>query len=159
MSEWSFRNLNLKGVNPQKVNNRLPVGRHEVTITEAKMQAAKSGGGSILYVKMEDDEGLMAEDYITVFHKNEDAERIGRERLMGLLVAGHHPNPEDPEDVKSLIGLRLGVVIDEDEFQSNRGDGAIIKTTKPRRSGGAYFEVDGHHPPAGGSSSKSDIPF
>lgn len=140
MAEWSFRNLNLKGVNPARVSMRLPVGRHAVTITEAKMQPMKSGNGSQLYIKMEADDGNIAEDYITVFHDtSEDAQRIGRERLAGLLHASGHPSPENPGDVRSLLNLRVGVIVEEDEFTNDKG--AKVKTTKPKRNGGAYFQL------------------
>jgi hypothetical protein len=141
---WSFNNLNLSDVSAQRVSQGLPVGRHVCVLNHAELKPSKSGIQIILY--WAEIEGLgLCRDYITLHsNSNEEgpkmAERIGKERFKAVLESGNHPNPNNPSDIRSLPGMVVGVIVEQDEDWIDDTGRTRKGGTKPRKNG-AYIKA------------------
>ena len=83
---------------------------------------AKSGG-KFVYVRFENDDGQYVEERMNIVNKSEKAVEIGKRKLKEMLVCANHPNPDKPGDIKTLIGLKLGVRIQIGEsWSDDNGD-------------------------------------
>lgn len=138
MSGFSFRDLTLAGVETQRTGgNGLPSGQYICEVTNAELADTRNGGKQVVVTLRDQDGHGEVKDFINVqIHTSEEATRIGRERLKALLVYGGHPTPDQPGDIKSLKGLRVGVIVDPDVYTNKSGQ--QVAGAKPRRSG-CYF--------------------
>lgn len=171
-SNWSFRDLNLEGVDTQKGSTSLKPGRYVAKVVEATLRDAKTGGSKQIMVKLSDTEGQgSVHDFITVWVRNPADEkqatalRIGQERLKALLVYGGHPTPDRPGDLKSLVNLVVGLNVEQGEDWTDDKGVTRKGGGKPKKSG-AYFDPAelGYQRPAGTASSgggdlSDEIPF
>ncbi len=109
----SFNNLDLSGVNPDG-NPRLKAGIHPVRVSEAEFKPNKNHTGNVVSVKLE---GMSNAGYQTcnfnVQHSNPQAQEIAQRQFKSFLIAAGHPNPDHPGDVRSLVGLMLNIVVEE----------------------------------------------
>lgn len=138
---WSgFNDINLAGVEAENGRSTLKPGAHTCRITEAEIKDTKGGGHAVRVVFEEVSGAGKVHDFINVHNKNDQAEEIGKRRLKALLENSNHPNPNRPGDIKSLVGLTVGVHVEQgddwvdDKGETRRGGG------EPRRNG-AYFKL------------------
>jgi hypothetical protein len=165
---FSFRDLNLSGVNPETSTPYLKPGRYVCDIINASLKDVRNGGKQVEVEYKDVVTGGVTKDYITVLNAgSKDAQEIGRRRLKAILTYGHHPNPDNPGDINSLKGLRIGVNVDEGEDYTNDAGETKKGANKPRKYG-AYFdaaELGGTQTPAPAAAPAArpapndDIPF
>lgn len=166
---WSFDTIDLTKVEAQKGGATLKPGRYSCDIQEVEIRKTSAGGRQLVVRLGDQNGGGYVTDYITLTNpksgtdpKAKMAVEIGMSRLKSLLVYGAHPNPDRPGDVRSLVGLTVGVVVEQgddwvdDKGVTRKGGG------KPARNG-AYFSpvgvrVNPTPPPAQGGVD-DDIPF
>jgi hypothetical protein len=169
---WSFRDLDLTNVEAQKGGNTLKPGRYSCEIQEVEIKKTAAGGNQLFVRFVDQSSGGYVSDYVTLTHPKSGSDpkakmsvEIGMSRLKSILVHGGHPSPDRPGDVRSLVGLIVGVSVEQgedwvdDKGVTRKGGG------KPARNG-AYFSPVGlkvdTRPPAPGTTSKGvddDIPF
>jgi hypothetical protein len=159
MAEWTgFGSLNLSGVEAEQGRKSLPPGSYTCKITRAEIKDTKDGRGKGLVVELTDVAGTGAvEDWINVYNKNEQTMEIGQKRLKALLVTAGHPNPDRPGDVKSLLGLHVGVHVEQGEDWKDK-DGNTRKGGGKPRSSGAYFKPEGAPAPSFAERAKGPLP-
>ena len=110
MSEWSFKNLNLSQVTQESV--AVPVGEHVCKIVKAEVK--KAGTKATLHVQFQAPNGATFYSFCKV-HDTDTSEKkrrgteIGQKRLKSILTHGGHPNPDNPGDINTLLGLEVGV--------------------------------------------------
>jgi len=146
---WSFRDLNLTGVEVQTGGSLKP-GRYVCRVSDPKIKETRNGGRQV-EVRLTDINGSgSVRDFISVYvpgntENAQTAQRIGRERLKSLLVFGGHPNPDEPGDIKTLDGLIVGVNVEQSEDYEK--DGVMRKPGQARRrvlrSGRAWLQARG----------------
>lgn len=165
MSEFSFSDLSLKGVEAAKGAGILAPGRYPGEIVDAKWKASSTGGKMIEILAKDQGGAGMIKGWINVaVPSSQEATRIGREQLKALLVHGGHPDPDNVGDygIGSLKGLTPGLGVVPDEYEKNG--------VKKKGSKLSYYfdpaelgdEADASEPPAGdGQSADLDdnIPF
>lgn len=160
---FSFRDLTLNNVQVQSSGGLKP-GRYVAEVTEAKIEKTRTGGSQCI-VQLRDLNGAGSiRDYINLFTPNsEQAGKIGLERLKALLVYGGHRDPDNigKYGVESMKGLRVGIAIDEEEYEK---DGKILKGSRLKRSGAYFDPAELGFPNAksdggGVGDMKDDIPF
>ena len=147
-SDWSFNDLDLSGVQPQRGSRTLKPGRYACRIAEAALRKGSSGVTQF-YCKLLDVNGAgYVQDFITLRHpksktdpKAEISERIGRERMKALTVFAKHPTPDHPGDVKTLNGLVIGVLVEDSENWTDDSGVERKGGGKPAKNG-AYFPVE-----------------
>ncbi|PWC63976.1 hypothetical protein TSH7_09865 [Azospirillum sp. TSH7] len=163
MSDWSFRNLDLSGVDMASGATVLKPGRWVCKATEVELDMNSGKTGRILKVKLVEVNGQgVITAKLNVQHQNADAQRIGLGELKALLTHGGHPNPEKPGDIKSVKGLVTGVTVTHDSstYVDNKG-----KTRERGSQVSGYFDpaeagyVRGAGSAGGGSGDGADIPF
>jgi hypothetical protein len=141
---WSFSNLNLSDVNAQRATTGLPIGKHVCVVNDAEIK--KSRSGFQIAIVLEEIEGLgICKDYITLHSESNEenfklAERIGKERFKALLECAEHPNPNNPGDINSIVGLVVGVICEQDEDWTDQHGVIRAGGVKPRRNG-AYIKA------------------
>lgn len=155
---FSFRNLNLANVTAASGSNRLKPGRYVVRVKGAEIRETKSRGHQVVVELADDASGGSISDYINVnVPTSEKATQIGLERLKSLLVNSGHNNPDQPGDIKSLVGLRVGVNVVEDEWTDKDGN------KRPSSTVHYYYKAEDAPTPndRGGKSVAADdeIPF
>lgn len=160
---FNFRDLDLSGAGFDTGGNTLKPGKHTVEITDAELKKTSTGGFAVR-VKMENDQGYV-QDFINVKNKSEQAQEIGRRRLHTLLHEAGHPNPDKPGDIKSIVGLSVGVIVEQGEDWTDDKGEKRSGGGKPAR-GKCYYAVEGGGQPQkegqmqGASDSLDDsIPF
>lgn len=165
MSSFSFRDLNLGGVDAESSYAGLPPGRYICEVSEAKLAPCANNGMQVVVSFVEVGGLGNVRDYINIVNKNEDAQRIGRGRLKSLLINGGHPNPDNPGDIASLKGLHVGVNVEIGDDYTDQKTGQLRKgSSKVRRNGGYFDPAELGMPntsrPAGNAGSLNDeIPF
>jgi hypothetical protein len=140
---WSFRNLNLEGVNAQKASQTPPPGRYLMKVSEAQVAEVKNGGGHQIRLRLTDLGGQgSVEDFIRVNHPKSGSDanakkavEIGLERLKALLTCGGHPSPNNPGDIRTLNGLVVAVLLEQSEDWTDDKGQTRKGGTKPKKSG------------------------
>lgn len=138
---WSgFGDLDLSKVEGSEGSRRLDTGNYTVKCTSAKVESIGESANKRVVADFEDVDG--AGDIrmnFNVHHSNAQAVEIGLRQLKSFLVAGGHPNPDKPDDVSSLVGLKCQVYVglgkpwqDRDGNQRQQTE---IKSFKPLASG------------------------
>jgi hypothetical protein len=159
---FSFKDLNLSGVEAASAGSVLKPGRHVVTVAEAAIKTSRANG-AILELKLTNQEGAIRH-WINVHVPNsEQATRIGREQLKALLVHGGHPNPDNPGGVEKIRNLQVGISVGSDTYTDKDGNERTgskvkgffdpseitgVKSAPAKQSGGDGFD-----------DMKDDIPF
>lgn len=120
---FSFRNLNLSNVTAAGGSTRIKPGRYVVRVNGAEIRETKSRGHQVVVELVDDGTGAKISDWINVnVPTSTKATQIGLERLKSLLVNSGHSNPDQPGDIKSLIGLRVGINVVEEEYEDKEGN-------------------------------------
>ena len=118
----SFKDLDLSGVQFSTTPRTLKPGDHECKVEEARYDDTKSGGKAV-YVTLKSEAGDGSiRTMFNLVNKSETAMRIGQEQLKSLLTFGGHPNPDRPNDISSLIGLKVGVRVGSDSWTDMNGE-------------------------------------
>lgn len=159
MSEWKgFASLDLTNVEAEKGRKSLMPGSYTCKITNAEIKDTKDGRGKGLVVELTDVEGRgSVEDWINIHNKSQQAQEIGLGRLKYLLECAGHPNPGRPGDIKTLLGLQVGVHVEQGEDWIDR-DGNKRKGGGKPRSSGAYFKAEGAAAPSFAERAKGPLP-
>ncbi|MBW3783716.1 hypothetical protein GL270_21185 [Aeromonas veronii] len=121
--KWQgFANLNLSGVEEEQGSRTLQPGEHVCRISSAKLEKTASGSGIKLVLQFDGLNGGYVRDVINVFNPSEKATEIGRKRLKHLLLQANHPNPDQPGDVATMVGLIVGVhVVKGEDWRDDSG--------------------------------------
>lgn len=164
MAWTGFGNLDLSKVAAEGEGSKLRAGSYSCRITKAEVKDTASGnGGKVLYVTLDgvNGEGSIT-DRINIHNPNPQTVEIALRRLASLLRNGGHPNPNKPGDVKSMLGLVVGVHVDPEEYQDKEGQTRMGSKIRDR---GAYFSVAGGVPTmpspqrSAGAVPHDEIPF
>lgn len=113
MSGWNgFANLDLSGVVPDDFAP-LGVGEHEVRCTEVEIKTGQNGKDKRVLVTLAETggAGTIKAGFNIVHATSKQAMEIGLRQLKSFLVAGGHPNPDQPGDINSLKGLTCRVYV------------------------------------------------
>jgi hypothetical protein len=108
---FNFSEMDLTGVSVSTGGNMLPPGDYVAKITEAKTILTKDKTGHRFEVKFQDTKGGGNITYwmnVNLPGKN-DATKIGREQVKSLAYFGGHPTPDKPGDVRTFVGLVVGI--------------------------------------------------
>lgn len=143
MADWNgFGSLDLSEVQEDRGRATMLPGNYICKITNAEMKDTKDKAGKGLIVEFADEAGSGKCDvFLNLVNRNEEAQRIGRSGLKTLLIASGHPNPDRPGDVNSMVGLRVGVRIEQGEDWTDKNGNTRPGGGKVRRSG-AFFSPD-----------------
>jgi hypothetical protein len=156
MAEWKgFDQLDLTDVEAQG-NMRLMAGRYITKVTHAEIKAPEGSKNRMLAVTFEDKggEGDIRTNF-NVKHSSEQAQEIALRQLKSFLVEAEHPSPDKPGDVKSLVGLEVGIVVGHGKPWTDR-DGNSRTSTEVKRfvhvmkMADMQLGPDGSSPPNGG---------
>jgi hypothetical protein len=169
---FSFRELSLDGVDAQKESSGgsiLKAGDYSCKINSAEVKDTRTGGKQVVIDLKDEQSGSSIKDFINVHvpaseglsveEKNNktNAQKWGREKLKALLTHGGHPSPDKPGDISSLVGLRVGVHVEKDEYTDSTGmkrEGSRVKRF------GAYFPAaNGTVVETSSTTSTDEIPF
>jgi hypothetical protein len=137
-NQMNFGALNLSGVTPDDGLAYMTAGYHEAEIVEATFEKNSKGTGAFVKVMFRNDDGEVTFDQINVFNASPQAEEIGRKRLKAMLIAANHPNPDNPTDVKTMVGLRLGLHVEEGS--PYRDKNGVEREGRPRPRKNAAYE-------------------
>ena len=150
---WSgFGGIDLSGVEAEQGRKTLTPGAHPCRISEAEIKTTKDGRGHGLKVVFEALDGSgSVDDFINLHNSNSEAERIGKQRLKAMLIAAHHPSPDRPGDVRTLLGRQVGVHVEKGEDWVDKDGNTRPGGGKPRRSGAYYALSAAPTSPAGQS--------
>ena len=119
---FSFNDLDLTNVNVSTGGAMLSPGDYVAEITGAKMIKTKDKTGDRLEVKFSDVKGGGSINHwlnLNLPGKPEPT-KIGREQLKTLAYFGGHPNPDKPSDVKTLVGLKVGIRVIETTYDNKK---------------------------------------
>ncbi|MGL4754926.1 MAG: hypothetical protein ACRCXB_21355 [Aeromonadaceae bacterium] len=153
-----FAALNLSNVEEEQGGRTLQVGDHICRITSAKLEKTASGKGMKLLVQFDGiNGGGYVRDVINVFNPSAQATDIGRKRLKHLLIQAGHPNPDQPGDVATMVGLIVGVHVVKgedwkDETGQTRSGGGEPRNFSP------YFKAEGAVTSAPSKPSQASTP-
>tara|TARA_B100000287_G_scaffold399358_1_gene417530 strand:+ start:363 stop:869 length:507 start_codon:yes stop_codon:yes gene_type:complete len=120
---FSFNDLNLSGVEVSTSAPILEPGRYVVEVKEAGLKPTRNGGTAV-ELSMTDTKGKGSlRAWINVHvPSSKVATRIGREQLKALLIHGGHPNPNNPSDIGSIKGLKVGASVGKDTYKTDSGE-------------------------------------
>jgi hypothetical protein len=133
---FSFRELSLDGVDAQKESSGgsiLKAGDYSCKINSAEVKDTRTGGKQVVIDLKDEQSGSSIKDFINVHvpaseglsveekNNKNNAQKWGREKLKALLTHGGHPSPDKPGDISSLVGLRVGVHVEKDEYTDSTG--------------------------------------
>lgn len=112
MSNWNgFGSLDLSTVEESSGYARLQPGTYVVESKEAEIKDTSTGGKMVVVdFSSVDGHGDIRMNF-NVVNKNPQAVEIGMRQLKSFLVAGGHKNPDKPEDISTLKGLKCKVVV------------------------------------------------
>jgi hypothetical protein len=169
---FSFRELSLDGVDAQKESSGgsiLKAGDYSCKINSAEVKDTRTGGKQVVIDLKDEQSGSSIKDFINVHvpaseglsveekNNKNNAQKWGREKLKALLTHGGHPSPDKPGDISSLVGLRVGVHVEKDEYTDSTGmkrEGSRVKRF------GAYFPAaNGTVAETSSSTTTDEIPF
>lgn len=142
MSDWNgFGGLDLNDIEADSGRLTLKPGMYACKITGAEVKDTRDRRGKTLELNFLDTSGNgEIKDWINLKNSNADAERIGLQKLKALLIAAHHPNPNRPGDVKTLVGLTVGVRVEQGEDWVDTSTGQTKPGGGKVRRNGAYFD-------------------
>lgn len=147
MTWTGFGSINLAGVASDTEGMSLKPGAHVCKVTKVEIKDSKNGGGKVLHVDLAEVEGRgTIRDFINIYHPKQDVREIGMRRLANFLRSSNHPSPDNPGDVKSLVGLIVGVYVDPEPFTAKDGS---TKNGSKVRDRGAYFNPNKDGQPVG----------
>jgi len=141
---FNFKDLDLSDVDADggPTSNRIGVGTHEVTISDAEVRQCANPKHYMVRVNFHDrDEKTIRNDF-NVVNSTKKAVEIGQAQLKALLQASKHPNPDKPDDVASLKGLKVQIK---------------VELGKPRDDGNTWPEIKSYMPVGGDIN--DEIPF
>lgn len=113
MSGWNgFANLDLSGVTPDDFAP-LGVGQHRVRSSDAQVKTSPNGANKRVVVKLTavSGSGAISAGFNVVHSQSKQAVEIGLAQLKSFLIAGGHPNPDNPGDIATLNGLECDIYI------------------------------------------------
>lgn len=155
---FSFDNLNLAGVEAAGSSSTLKPGRYQCKVTDANLRDTRSGGKQVEVTLEDVSSGQSVRHWINVHVPSSDtATRIGREQLKALLAFGGHANPDKPGDIKSLKGLKPGVIVVSQTYNKDgeeRTGSAVKGYFDPSEIGSPKAE-----PSKSDKDFEDDIPF
>lgn len=164
--KWQgFATLNLCGVEEEQGSRTLPEGDHVCRISSAKLEKTVSGSGIKLVLQFDGLNGGYVRDVINIANESAQATEIGRRRLKHLLIQANHPNPDQPGDVATMVGLIVGVHVAKgedwrDDSGQIRSGGGMPRKNVPyfRAKQDQSFTVTQPRP-AANDSFMDEIPF
>ena len=110
-----FGNIDLSGIKDDRPT-MLDVGRHAVTIKEAKVDADTSKKTHQLVLTYESDSGSIRQ-WIYLNHPNSPkATEIGLSQVKSLLKCLGHDGDSTPEDVNYFVGKKVGINVKNEEY-------------------------------------------
>ena len=120
---FNFNDLNLSGVEISSAPAMLKPGRYVVQITSSHLKQTRNGGTAV-ELSMTDVKGTgTLRAWVNVFvPSSTTANRIGREQLKALLTHGGHPTPDNPKDIGSIEGLKVGASVGTDTYTNDNGE-------------------------------------
>jgi len=162
MNDWNgFEDLDLTDVGTL-TSARLEQGNFDVEVTDAEITTFSGTDGSVgnkrVEVRFKDLEG--SGDILHYFNLHfptaPQAEEIGKATFKRFLMASEHPTPDAPKDIKSLNGLKCGIIV-------GQGKAYVKDGVQKQRSEIKVFRAAGSGPakPASPAVQKLDdeIPF
>jgi hypothetical protein len=159
MATFSFDQLNLSAVRVF-MGSSLQAGRYICEVKDASLRDTSKGGKQV-EVNFEDKQGAGSIRTWLNVHVPDGAEatRIGREQLKSLLIYGGHASPDQPGDIKSLVGLSVGVAVKKEDYQKNgetRSGSRVHFFYDPATGGTGANDAA---PPAAARKFDDEIPF
>lgn len=137
--------LKLESVSVMSQRVVVPTGNYSVKVASAEVKETKAKTGHYLQVGFRitegEYEGSVLTDRLNINNKNEDAVRIGLSALKTILTVGGHKNPNFIGDTDEMIGLELGIYVEENPHSFTGDDGNEIETTQNEIK--SYFELKG----------------
>ena len=119
---FSFNDLNLSGVEVSSSAPILEPGRYVVEIKEAGLKPTRNGGTAVeLSMTATNGKGSLRAWINVHVPSSKTATRIGREQLKALLIHGGHPSPDNPKDITSVKGLKVGASVGQDKYTTDSG--------------------------------------
>jgi hypothetical protein len=130
---FNFKDLDLSDVDADSgpESNRIGVGTHEVTVTDASIDQCKNPKHYRLRVNFHDKNQNTIRNDFNVVNANDQAVKIGKEQLKALLEASKHPNPDKPDDVSSLKGLKVQIKVALGKARDDGSQWPEIKSYMP----------------------------
>ena len=120
---FSFNDLNLSGVEVSSSAPILEPGRYVVEIKEAGLKPTRNGGTAVeLSMTASNGKGSLRAWINVHVPSSKTATRIGREQLKALLIHGGHPSPDNPKDIASIKGLKVGASVGQDKYTTDSGE-------------------------------------
>ena len=120
---FSFNDLNLSGVEVSSSAPILEPGRYVVEIKEAGLKPTRNGGTAVeLSMTSTNGKGSLRAWINVHVPSSKTATRIGREQLKALLIHGGHPSPDNPKDIASIKGLKVGASVGQDKYTTDSGE-------------------------------------
>ena len=117
---FNFKELSLTGVELSTSAPILTPGRYVVEVTDASLKDTRNGGTAVELNMKDTKGGGTLRAWLNVFvPASKPATRIGREQLKALLTFGGHPTPDNPSDISSLKGLKVGASVGKDTYMSD----------------------------------------
>jgi len=117
---FNFKELSLSEVEISTAAPILMPGRYVVEVKDAEIRETRNGGNSVQISMTDTKGGGSLRGWLNVnVPSSKPATRIGREQLKALLTFGGHPTPDNPSDIKSLIGLTVGISVGKDTYQKD----------------------------------------
>lgn len=133
---FSFKTLSLKNIEAKSAATVLKSGRHLVTVRESEVVQTKAKTGYMLVLRLSSEDGVIT-DRINVENANKEAERIGLSQLKGMLECAGHPTPDEPGDVASLKGLKVGIIVGQEGMHEGQPSFKVKSYCKPEDVSGA----------------------
>jgi len=129
MSGFDFGKLDLSGVDADEGpnSNRIGVGIHNVTITSAAVENCSNPAHQRIRVNFADANQKVALSDFNVVNGNPKSVEIGKAQFKSLLECSKHPNPDKPNDITTLTGLRVQIDV---KMGRVRDDGKVFPEIK-----------------------------
>ena len=129
MSGFDFGKLDLSGVDADEGpnSNRIGVGIHNVTITSAAVENCSNPAHQRIRVNFADANQKVALSDFNVVNGNPKSVEIGKAQFKSLLECSKHPNPDKPNDITTLTGLRVQIDV---KMGNVRKDGKVFPEIK-----------------------------
>ncbi len=110
-----FANIDLSTLKDDR-QAMLDVGKHEVTINDAKVEANEAKGTHQLVLNYENSDGAIRQWIYLNHPASEKATEIGLLQVKKLLIAIGHDGESTPDDVSYLRGKKVGINVINDEY-------------------------------------------